>query len=164
MKKVKRGISVRFSPSGIHDWVLLTFVRQTNLSYIKHLCRTAWYIMCMCAPNLSGMSRSLTAACQISLSMGFPRPENWSRLLFPSPGALPDPGIERILYHWVTQEPAWYINFLKTQNYYCEPLWLYYVILLLVEQNTVAGRDLSSCLEQSLHFKDGETRFAFTKT
>ena len=26
--------------------------------------------------------------------MGFPRQEHWSGLLFPSPGDLPDPGIE----------------------------------------------------------------------
>ena len=34
-------------------------------------------------------------ACQTpSLSMGFPRPEYWSGLLFPSSGDLPDSGIE----------------------------------------------------------------------
>ena len=35
-----------------------------------------------------------TAACQAPLSMGFPRQEYWSELPFPSPGDLPDPGIE----------------------------------------------------------------------
>ena len=35
-----------------------------------------------------------TVACQASLIMGFFRQEYWSRLLFPSPGDLPDPGIE----------------------------------------------------------------------
>ena len=35
-----------------------------------------------------------TVAHQASLSMGFPRQEYWSELPFPSPGALPDPGIE----------------------------------------------------------------------
>ena len=35
-----------------------------------------------------------TAACQAPLSMGFPRPEYWTGLLFPSPGDLPDPGIK----------------------------------------------------------------------
>ena len=35
-----------------------------------------------------------TAACQASLSMGFSRQEYWSGLPFPSPGDLPDPGIE----------------------------------------------------------------------
>ena len=35
-----------------------------------------------------------TVARQASLSMGFPRQEYWSGLPFPSPGDLPDPGIE----------------------------------------------------------------------
>ena len=33
-------------------------------------------------------------ACQAPLSMGFSRQKYWSGLLFPSPGDLPDPGIE----------------------------------------------------------------------
>ena len=35
-----------------------------------------------------------TLACQAPLSMGFSRQEYWSRLLFPSPGDFPNPGIE----------------------------------------------------------------------
>ena len=35
-----------------------------------------------------------TEACLAPLSMGFPRQEYWSGLLFSSPGDLPDPGIE----------------------------------------------------------------------
>ena len=35
-----------------------------------------------------------TVAYQASLSMGFSRQENWSGLLFPSSGDLPNPGIE----------------------------------------------------------------------
>ena len=35
-----------------------------------------------------------TVANQAPLSMGFSRQEYWSRLPFPSPGDLPDPGIE----------------------------------------------------------------------
>ena len=35
-----------------------------------------------------------TIAYQAPLSMGFPRQECWSGLPFPSPGDLPDPGIE----------------------------------------------------------------------
>ena len=34
-----------------------------------------------------------TVAYQASPSMGFSRPEYWSGLPFPSPGDLPDPGI-----------------------------------------------------------------------
>ena len=35
-----------------------------------------------------------TVACQAPPSMGFSRQECWSGLPFPSPGHLPDPGIE----------------------------------------------------------------------
>ena len=35
-----------------------------------------------------------TIACQAPLSMGFSRQKCWSELLFPSPGDLPNPGIE----------------------------------------------------------------------
>ena len=35
-----------------------------------------------------------TVACQAPLSMEFPKQEYWSGLPFPSPGDLPDPGIE----------------------------------------------------------------------
>ena len=35
-----------------------------------------------------------TVAHQAPLSMGFSRQECWSELPFPSPGDLPDPGIE----------------------------------------------------------------------
>ena len=37
---------------------------------------------------------SWTVVCQVPLSMGFSRQEYWSGLPFPSPGDLPDPGIE----------------------------------------------------------------------
>ena len=35
-----------------------------------------------------------TVACKASLSMRFPRQENWSGFPFPSPGDLPNPGME----------------------------------------------------------------------
>ena len=37
-----------------------------------------------------------TVACQAPLSMGLFRQEYWSWLPFPSPGDLPDPGIEPV--------------------------------------------------------------------
>ena len=37
-----------------------------------------------------------TVSCRAPLSMGFPRQEYWSRLPIPSPGVLPDPGIEPV--------------------------------------------------------------------
>ena len=37
-----------------------------------------------------------TVACQVPLFMGISRQENWSGLPFPSPGDLPNPGIESV--------------------------------------------------------------------
>ena len=44
--------------------------------------------------QLSNSATSWTVACQALLSVGFPRQESWSGFPFPSPGDLPDPGIQ----------------------------------------------------------------------
>ena len=49
-----------------------------------------------------------TVACQAPLSMGFPRQEHWSRLPFPSPGDLSDPGIE-------PKSPTWQVDSLPSE-------------------------------------------------
>ena len=41
-----------------------------------------------------------TVACQASPSLGFSRQEYWSGLPFPSPGDLPDPGLNLGLLQW----------------------------------------------------------------
>ena len=43
---------------------------------------------------MSDSATPWTVACQASLLMEFSRPEHWSWKLFPSPGNLPNPGIE----------------------------------------------------------------------
>ena len=54
-------------------------------------------IVCVCVSR-SVMSDSFetlgTVACQAPLSMEFSRQEYWSELPFPSPGELPDSGLE----------------------------------------------------------------------
>ena len=53
----------------------------------------------MCVQSLSRVWLSVTpwtVARQAPLSVGFPRQEYWSRSPFPSPGGLPDPGIETV--------------------------------------------------------------------
>ena len=53
--------------------------------------------ICVCVCTLSRvqfLAAPWTVACQDPLSMGFSRQEYWSGLPFPSPGVLPDPGIE----------------------------------------------------------------------
>ena len=52
---------------------------------------------CMCACVLSHVHLFVTpqtVARQAPLSIGFPRQEYWSKLPFPPPGDLPDPGIK----------------------------------------------------------------------
>ena len=52
-----------------------------------------------------------TVACQIPLPVGFPRQEHQIGLLFPSPGYLPDPGIElmspALAGRFFITEPPW---------------------------------------------------------
>ena len=54
--------------------------------------------LCMCVPSCWVISNYFvtpwTVACQAPLFMGFPRQEYWSRLPFPSPWDLPNPGIK----------------------------------------------------------------------
>ena len=55
-------------------------------------------VMAMCVLNHVSLVRlfvaSWTVACQAPLSPGLSRQDYWSGLPFPSPGDLPDPGIE----------------------------------------------------------------------
>ena len=53
--------------------------------------------VCVCLQSLSCIQLFAipwTVARLVPLSRGFPRQEYWSGLPFPSPGPLPDPGIE----------------------------------------------------------------------
>ena len=50
--------------------------------------------MLSCFSSVQLCATPWTVACQAPLSMGFSRQESWSGLPFPSPGDLPDPGIE----------------------------------------------------------------------
>ena len=52
------------------------------------------YIVSVSHLVMSDSATPWTVAHQAPLSMGFCRQEYWSELPFPSPGSLPDPGIE----------------------------------------------------------------------
>ena len=56
----------------------------------KQLAVTIW----KCQSLISLFATPWTAACHVPLSMGFPRQEYWNGLQFPSPGDLPNPGME----------------------------------------------------------------------
>ena len=65
--------------------------------YICTLTHKAYLRTCPLDEELSCVqlfATSWTVARQGPLSLGFPRQEYWSGLLFPSPGDLPPPGIE----------------------------------------------------------------------
>ena len=73
------------------------------------------------APNYVRLlwSHELYIACQFSTSLGFSKQEYWSGLPFPSPGELPDPGIEPrspTLQADALPAAAYYIHIPKT---YC---------------------------------------------
>ena len=65
--------------------------------------------VCVCESCVRLSETLWTVACQSPLTMGFPRQEYWSGLPFPSPGDLPDPGIEpaspALSGRFVTPEP-----------------------------------------------------------
>ena len=55
------------------------------------MCGCAW--VCVCVFSCVQLSVTpWTVACQVPLSMGFSRQENWSGLPFPTQGDLPNPG------------------------------------------------------------------------
>ena len=69
------------SPIGCNELQLLTMTEEM--------------VVCTCVLSLVQFSATLwTIACQAPLPMGFPKQEYWSGLPFPSPGDLPDTGIE----------------------------------------------------------------------
>ena len=77
-----------------------------------------------------------TVACQAPLSMGFSRQEHWSRLPFPSPGDLPDPGIEpgspTLEAGALTSEPPGKPNMAKDTNnwqIYVMRIWVWFVLV-----------------------------------
>ena len=57
-----------------------------------------------------------TVACQAPLSMGFSREEYWSALPFPTPGDLPDPGIEPASPAW--QADSWPLSHLGRPSWW----------------------------------------------
>ena len=54
---------------------------------------------CSVAKSFGTLATPRTIALQTPLSMRFPRQEYWSGLPFPSPVALPDPGIQPCLLY-----------------------------------------------------------------
>ena len=75
--------------------------------------------LCVLIPILHCLATPWTVACQAPLSMGLSRQEYWSELpVFPSPGDLPDPGIEPRSPAW--QEGSYRLSYKRNPClYYC---------------------------------------------
>ena len=81
-----------------------------------------WYVPRCCCPTPWSIAR------QAPLSIGFPRQEYWSGLPFPSPGDLPDPGLNLDLLSWQVGSlplshqgnPIFHINKLKEKKIICQ--------------------------------------------
>ena len=88
-----RGELVGLAPLCVHG-----VIKSLSPSFMAIVFQSlAWLLCCCCSVAKSVSSTFATpwiAACQGPLSTGFPRLEYWSGLPFPSPGDLPDPGIE----------------------------------------------------------------------
>ena len=68
---------------------------QVDSLPLSHQGSPAIGVCCVLVTKLSPtLATPRTVACQAPLSMGFTRQEYWSGFPFPSPGDLPDPGIE----------------------------------------------------------------------
>ena len=71
--------------------------RSPSPTSLLRITQTTYLTLCVCMCVLSHVrlfETPWTVAHQVPLSMEFPRQEYWSRLPFPAPGNLPDPGIK----------------------------------------------------------------------
>ena len=75
----------------------LAYTLSTANIHLLQLEVCMYFFACLCAQSLQlcpTLCDPLNYSCQAPLSMGFSRQVYWSRLLFPSPGNLPEPGIQ----------------------------------------------------------------------
>ena len=80
---------------GINKVVFHVFLIHPNVwGIIKAKPISQLYTGCVIAQSCLTLCHPWTVAHQVTLSMGFSRQEYWRRLLFSSPGDLPDLGIE----------------------------------------------------------------------
>ena len=90
------------SQKQIHFYSCLPAVEDTNFPTFNNLCSNSYFIQKNCGLKVKVKWLSYVqlfvppcaVAYQVRPSMGFSRQEYWSELPFPSPGYLPDPGIE----------------------------------------------------------------------
>ena len=94
------------------SWILWIYdLSSLSLDDAQFISSTALSLVCVFSWSIVSYSATLwTVAHQAHLSMEFSRQEYWSRLPFPPPGDLPDPGIEPASL----VSPAWTGRFFTT--------------------------------------------------
>ena len=120
-----------------NDNIWVNWVIFEATLYLCYLCLVYCYCYCLVAILVANyFVTPWTVTCQTPLPTSFPRQEYWSGLPFPSPGDLPDPGIEpclphcrQTLYHLSHQGSPPYINT------------LYILSLLNSRPDTIIGTD-----------------------
>ena len=93
-----------------HHTLCISFIcnlsLQTFVANLQSFISNTSKLVCVCVLTQSCpiLCDPRTNLCQAHLPMGFSRQEYWSGLPFPSPGELPDPGMEAPcllrLLHW----------------------------------------------------------------
>ena len=74
-------------------WNFLTYSKERKCESVSHSVISNSLVVVV-SKSCPAVVIPRSAACQAPLSMGFSRREYWSGLPFPSPGDLPNPGIE----------------------------------------------------------------------
>ena len=114
-KKVKRIMTVNYCECSVSQtYIYFKTIKFSTLNTHNSLCVN--YISTCVFSRVQLFATLWTVAHQDPLSMGFPRQEYWSGLLFPPPGDLPDPGIEptsSVSLHW--QKGPLPLSYLKYQ-------------------------------------------------
>ena len=78
-----------------NDNIWVNWVICEATLYLCYLCLVYCYCYCLVAILVANyFVTPWTVTCQTPLPTSFPRQEYWSGLPFPSPGDLPNPGIE----------------------------------------------------------------------
>ena len=85
--------------------IFLEEVKKLGRDDLGEQAESAGGLVAQLCPTLS---MPWAVACQVPLSVGFSRQEYWSGLPFPSPGDLPEPGIE-------LRSPAMQVDSLLTE-------------------------------------------------
>ena len=107
-----------------HDWERLRYPNPDDLFFFLEVCGsfyTPLLLLLLSCSVVSGSANPCTVTHQALLSMRFPRQESWSGSPFPSPGALPDPGIQptspSLAGRFFTTEPPGKPKVLNTELY-----------------------------------------------